>query len=238
MSIATSISRFAEYYRRHGMAATLQRMRGAVRRMLFAGRMALFYCDLDNHHLSSANLSSVWKVRQLRARADLTPEHLRQMTEFWNPRLATKNINDRFARGASLWLVDCEGRLAGYGWTLQGTTMEPYYFPLASDDVHLFDFNIFPQYRGRGLNPFLVDQILCELASQHAGRAFIEAAEWNHAQLASLEKTRFRRLGTVRSFRLMGHTLVFWTEIPPPPTPVKSMNSADPSLRIAGSREQ
>ena len=238
MSIATSISRFAEYYRRHGFAATISRARLAAKRVLFADRMVLFYCDLNHHHLSSANLSSGWKVHQLRARTELTPKHFRQMTEFWNPKLATKNIDDRFARGASLWLVEGEDRLAGYGWTLQGTTMEPYYFPLASHDVHLFDFHVFPQYRGRGLNPFLVDHILGELASQHAGRAFIEAAEWNDAQLASLQKTRFRRLGTVRSFRLVGHTFVFWAEMQPPAPPVNNVSSADPSLRIAGSREQ
>ena len=199
--------------------------------------MVVFYCDLDDRRLSEVNLPTGWKVKRLRALAELAPEHVRQMTEFWNPKLASKNINQRFAKGASLWLVECGDGLAGYGWTLQGSTVEPYYFPLASDDVHLFDFHVFPQFRGRGLNPFLVGHILCELASQRGGRAFIEAAEWNNAQLASLQKTPLRRYGLVRSFRMFGHTFVSWTEKQPLPADPKGVNSDDQPLRMAGSSE-
>ena len=77
------------------------------------------------------------------------------MTSFWNPKLAHRNIKERFDKGASLWLIKFEDRLAGYGWTLQGRTIEPHYFPLGQDDVHLFDFHVFPKYRGRGLTLFL-----------------------------------------------------------------------------------
>ena len=72
-----------------------------------------------------------------------------------------------------MWLIKSAGKLAGFGWTLQGDTIEPHYFPLAQDDVHLFDFHVFPQYRGQGLNPFLVNYILHSLASESSGRAFI-----------------------------------------------------------------
>ena len=47
MSISNSISRFAEYYKRHGLAATMRRAKLAAKRALFAGRMVVFYCDLD-----------------------------------------------------------------------------------------------------------------------------------------------------------------------------------------------
>jgi len=237
MSIVGSISRLAEYYRRHGLAATISRSKLAVERVLFARRMVVFYCDLDKPHPSQRNLPKAWKVQRLGALAELSQEYFRQMTEFWNPKLASKNITQRFAKGASLWLLEVDDRLAGYGWTLQGTTVEPYYFPLSKDDVHLFDFHVFPQYRGRGLNPFLVSSILSELASQNGGRAFIEAAEWNDAQLASLERTMFRRYGLVHSFRLFGHTFVSWIEKESLPADTKNMNSADPSLRMVGSGE-
>jgi GNAT superfamily N-acetyltransferase len=113
--------------------------------------------------------------------------------------------------GASLWLIKLEDNLAGYGWTLRGSSVEPHYFCLGPDDAHLFDFHVFPQYRGRGVNPFLVNSILRSLAAECGGRAFIEAAEWNRAQLASLSRTPFHRLGRARKFTIF-RTMVRWEE--------------------------
>jgi ribosomal protein S18 acetylase RimI-like enzyme len=109
-------------------------------------------------------------------------------------------------------------------------TIEPYYFPLGPDDVHFFDFYIFPSYRGRGINPYLVGQILHHVAEDNAGRAFIEAKEWNEAQLSSLRKTAFRRLGSVRTLRVPGSNLVLWAE--KPPVRVDALGESGPTNRI------
>jgi GNAT superfamily N-acetyltransferase len=143
--------------------------------------------------------------------AELGADRLRTMTTFWNPKLADRNIRERFARGASLWLAMSGNDLAGYGWTLQGATIDPYYFPLSQSDVHLFDFQVFPDFRGRGINPLLVTQILVALAHDGHTRAFIEAAAWNDAQLASLRKTPFHLLGTVRSLTIARHRVTRWS---------------------------
>lgn len=90
--------------------------------------------------------------------------------------------------------------------------MEPHYFRLGREDVHLFDFYVFPPYRGQGLNPLLLTNILHNLTTECAGRAFIEAAEWNHAQLASLRKTSFHRLGQASKFTIFRRTIVCWDE--------------------------
>jgi len=121
-------------------------------------------------------------------------------------------MKDRFDRGASLWMIKFEGRLAGYGWTLRGRTIEPHYIPLGPDDVHLFDFYVFPRYRGRGMNPVLVAGILHGFAVEGGSRTFIEAAVWNRAQLSSLAKTPFRKLGIVSKLTILGRTLVYWGE--------------------------
>jgi hypothetical protein len=60
------------------------------------------------------------------------------------------------------------------------------------------------------MNPYLVSHILRSLTAECSGRAFIEAAEWNEAQLASLRRTPFRHLGSARKFTLFQHTIVFW----------------------------
>ena len=211
MTISTSISRLTAYHARNGFRATVRRTGVAAKRALFANRMVLFYCDLSKPDLSSMPLPSFLKVERKKIAAELSAEDLKTMTNFWNPKLARRNIAERFEKGASLWLIRCDGNLAGYGWTLRGSTIEPHYFPLAQDDVHFFDFHVFPQYRGRGMNPFLVNQILRELVAEGPGRAFIEAAEWNQAQLSSLTRTPFRPLGFASKLTVFGRTLVLLT---------------------------
>jgi ribosomal protein S18 acetylase RimI-like enzyme len=210
MSVSNSISRLTVYFKRNGSRATLRRVGLAARRTLFFSRMVLFYCDLSTLGSPTADLTSSLKVERHTKQTGLSPQDLREITSFWNPDLARRNLKERFELGASLWLIRCEDSLAGYGWTMQGRTVEPHYFRLGPDDVHLFDFHVFPQYRGRGVNPLLVGNILRSLTVECQGRAFIEAAEWNQAQLASLQRTPFRHLGSARKFMLFRHTMVFW----------------------------
>jgi ribosomal protein S18 acetylase RimI-like enzyme len=211
MAMPASISRLAVYYTRYGFGSTVRRAGQAARRVLFSGRMVLFHCDLSALSSPAADLPTSLKVEQHKNQADLSPHDLQAITSFWNPKLARRKIKERFGLGASLWLIKAGEKLAGYGWTLQGRTVDPHYFPLGPDDAHLFDFYVFPEYRGRGINPLLVTYILRELAGHCRGRSFIEGAEWNQAQLASLQRTPFHRLGLARKITFFRHTIVFWT---------------------------
>lgn len=210
MSVLNSISRVTTYIQRRGLAATIRRAGVAVTRSI-SGRMVLYYCDLSQWDLPRAEAAVSFEVEQYRNQRDLHSADLTEITSFWNPGMAYRNLEERFGLGATLWLIRLDKRLAGYGWTLQGKTVEPHYFHFGTEDVHLFDFHVFPQYRGRGVNPALVNSILNSLASRVLGRAFIEAAEWNHPQLASLRKTPFRCLGLARKFKIFGKTMVCWS---------------------------
>ena len=212
MGVFTYVSRLRDYHARNGFWATVERFRVAAKRALFSNRSVLFYCDLATQTAPAADLPGFLKVERKKDAAELRPEDLQAMTSFWNPKLANRNIKERFDLGASLWLIKSDNKLAGYGWTLQGNTVEAHYFRLGQDDAHLFDFHVFPAYRGRGLNPVLVTHILQRLATSGAGRAFIEAAEWNKAQLLSLAKTPFRRLGSASKSTIFGRTIVCWAE--------------------------
>ena len=183
MAVSESISRLRAYHTRNGLVATVRRAWLATKRALFFRHSVLFYCDLSSLKGPAPDLPKSLKVERIRSSSELTLEDLQTMTSFWNPELASRNLKQRFELGASLWLIRSNGRLAGYGWTLKGGTVEPHYFPLGADDVHLFDFHVFTEYRGRGLNPLLVKQILHILAGEAPGRAFIEAAEWNQGHL-------------------------------------------------------
>lgn len=215
MSLSSGVSRLTEYRRRHGLAATVRRAGIAAKRSIFAGRMVVFYCDLDVAKLRQVTIPKTLAVERVRSLTDLKEKHLHEITAIWNPRLASRNIRERFEKRASLWLVECEGQLAGYGWTLQGAAIEPYYFPLTPGDVQLFDFYVFPKFRGRALHWLLTGHILQTLAGEGASRAFADTGEWNEAQLASFKMTSLRRLGVVRTYKIFGRQLTAWDPADP-----------------------
>jgi ribosomal protein S18 acetylase RimI-like enzyme len=212
MSIANSISRLTSYYSRHGFGATIRRGGLAAKRGLFSSRMVIFYCDLIKLATPPVNLPSSLKVERLRSYAELSAQDLQEMTSFWNPKQAHGNIRERFYRGATLWLVKSEDRLAGFSWTLRGSTIAPYYFLLGENDVQLFDFYVFPKFRGRAILWFLVAHILHSLKDEGAARVFGDVAEWNQASLSFYRMTPFRQLGMVRTFEIFGHKWLYWID--------------------------
>jgi len=217
MNISSSVSRITDYFKRNGLSATVRRVGLAAQRALFASRSVLFYCDLSTLKPPTADLPSLLKVVRHASQTEISPADLQEITSFWNPDLAHRNLKERFELGASLWLIKSEDHLAGYGWTLQGRTVEPHYFPLAADDVQFLDFHVFPKYRGRAMDWFLMTHILHRLAAEGRARAFGEAAEWNKASLSSFAMTPFRRLGWARKFTVLGHTIVSWSGGEPVP---------------------
>ena len=210
MSLPTLVSRFVVYYQRNGWRATTRRASIEARRNLFSNSKVILYCDLSEQRSLQADLPSSVTIERKRSKTELSGQDLQQIVNRWNPKLACRNIDERFGQGASLWLIKSKDELAGYGWTLKGHTIEPHYFLFGQNDVHLFDFYVLPQYRGQGMNPVLVTHILRNMAAEVGGRAFIEAAEWNRQQLSSLEKTPFRRLGRARKLTMFRHTIVCW----------------------------
>lgn len=212
MSNPSTISRFADYCKRHGFRATVRRAALAAKQAVFSNRMVVFYCDLAKQAAPPTNLPDSLRLERLGNYSDLSSHDLQEMTSFWNPKQAHRDILERFDRGASLWLIKCENRLAGYSWTIRGETIAPYYFPMTKDDVQLFDFYVFPKFRGRAILWFLIIHILHNLADEGAARVFGDVAEWNQASLSFYKTTPFQRLGLTRKFTIWGHTFVWWAE--------------------------
>jgi GNAT superfamily N-acetyltransferase len=176
---------------------------------MFSNRMVLFYLDLARSEPHGLPLGVAVETKS--AASEVAHTDFEQIASISDSKTANQMLEERFSAGAILWLVRCEHRLAGYGWTLRGRTMQPHYYALGKNDVHLFDFLIFPQFRGRKLNPALVMYIVSELRARSYERAFIEAAEWNRSQLTSLSRTEFHQLGLARKVSVAGTTVVIWS---------------------------
>jgi ribosomal protein S18 acetylase RimI-like enzyme len=208
-AIFEPVTRVVDFLQRHGFRATILRFWVFVRR-IFSNRMVLFYVDVQQSEISSVSLPQLLTVQRKTSPAEMRSDDWEKIVNFWNPPTTRRNMLDRFRHGASLWLIRSADQLAGYGWTMTGQTIEPHYHPLGSNDVHLFDFLVFPEFRGRSLNPLLVDYILAQMVQEGRIRAFIEVREWNKPQLRSLGKTKFQLLGVARKKSFFGQAFVEW----------------------------
>lgn len=197
----------------------------------------VFYCDLDEQRLPPVNFPKNLRVARLRELAELSGVRLQEITSVWNAKLANQHVHERFEKGASLWLLENEEQLAGYGWTLRGRTIAPYYFPLGQDDVQLFDFYVFPKFRGRALHWLLTGHILHTLATEGRSRAFADTHEWNQAQLASFKMTPFLPLGFVKTYTMFGRVLTKWTVPQSKDQTQKSMADTKQAIKMLRSNE-
>jgi GNAT superfamily N-acetyltransferase len=214
VGISISINRATEYFKRHGLAETLKRAGLAMRRTLIANRMVVYCCDLATMPIKQVSIPESMSIERVRSEEALGAKNREAITSFWNPDLAQRNIQDRFQKGATLWLIRCGEILAGYGWTIQGRSVSPsYYFPILLGDVQFFDFLVFPKFRGRAIQWLLTAHILKTLKDEGASRAFADTHEWNQAQLASFKMTAFRPIGMVRTVTFFGRSFIRWSEI-------------------------
>lgn len=206
MSPTSSIARLWHYHRKHGFRGTLERAKIAFQRAVTTGQMVLYSCALP----VAGTLAPLGVLDRKKTFSTLSDDEMNRIGSHWNTDAMRKLAVERFAKSAELWLLRWNGTIAAYGWTLKGKTIEPHFFPIQADDVHLFDFFVFREFRGRSLNPSLVCQILESVGREGCKRALIEAAVWNRPQHASLAKTPFKRLGVARKFSLGKSTFVSW----------------------------
>ena len=115
-----------------------------------------------------------------------------------------------FSWGAVLWIAKVNDELIGYYWTIKRGFDGFYNFPMTSGDSVLVAGEVFPTYRGRGINPEMIHKIAHELKKDGITRIFIGSKIWNIAQLRSLTKTGFKKLGTVRMFNFFGKYITVW----------------------------
>lgn len=198
--------RILSYFQRNGLWPTVRRCFGELHRLSFFGRMVLFHCPLPLETVERTPWLHVERVSQ----STLLNGDRERLVNAWNPSIRVRQIADQFDAGSELWLGKLGGELAGFGWTIRGRTMETHFFPLLPDDLHLFDFFVFPEFRGRGVNVALMMKILTSISSEGIRRAFIECAAWNRPQLRSLRKTPFCRYGEATKISVLKRSVVLW----------------------------
>ena len=164
----------------------------------------------ENEYPLSPNYSIVCR----RSYNEITESELQTLTYYRGEKIVLAQIDDHFSKGACLWLIAIEEKVVGMVWTIRQKTLKPYYWPMTPYDVHLFDNEVFPDFRGRGINPLFIDHLLFKLKKEGLVRAFIETRELNGPEIRSLSKTCFNELGRAHKFHIFCCDITIFKKIP------------------------
>ena len=206
------------YYKYEGFFYTFKHAVRKVTHAIFGNliyygeKYVLFYADLKSAGVRKTVLPEGVSIERYRCRKDISYQDWETFCSHFRESYLQSTMKERFDKGASLWIVKVGGLLAGYIWSTKGATVNPYFGLLRPDEVNFFDNMIFEKFRGRGINPLLVNFVLYENKKHNCVRAFIETLTTNTAEIRSLAKTNFRRYGLAKShlFWNNGHLDVGW----------------------------
>jgi ribosomal protein S18 acetylase RimI-like enzyme len=206
-------TRFIRYYRRKGIVNTICHAFQKIRELLFRKPDILFFVDLPRLKNEEYIISDNVGVECVRSEAEISKQDLNMLFEHISEKIFAYYMEERFSKGALLWLVKVDGMLAGYIWSIAQRTIKPYYFPMTEKDVHLFDNFIFEELRGRGINQALVNYVLAKLRKKGLARAFIETNVANTPEIRALAKTGFVKFGLGRKYHIHGYCVAIWSKV-------------------------
>ena len=204
--------RAKRYYQKRGLIETLRHAILVVIRNCFQKEFILFTAELPQLGGREIVVPEGIVIVCRKKESEISEPEYEALLANGGKSIVAKQIKERFSKGAQIWLMKQEGYLVGFVWSIGEKPVKPYFFPLTASDVHLFDNEIFSDYRGKGSNPILIDYVLRELQKKGFLRAYIETAAWNKTEVQSLTKTAFQRLAVARRFSFFGKQIAVWSE--------------------------
>jgi ribosomal protein S18 acetylase RimI-like enzyme len=203
------------YYRKNGFWSSLKQLFVKIHKAMFPEPDIIYYADLVGLPAKESAGPDAIRIVERKTAAEITAEEREVLFDQIGKKLIEPQLTERFARGASAWFVYWKEQFAGMVWTLAGDTMEPFYYFIPPQDVHVFNNVIFPAYRGKGINPVLIETVLARLSERGYVRAYIETLVSNLAERKSLARTRFRPMGIARKKKYGDRQITCWsTKLP------------------------
>ena len=208
------VSRLIRYYKAQGLLKTFYRILEKLWYLVFPKANILYCVDLAELNTDRYVRPENMQIISYKNMNEIEEGEMAALTGYFSEYIIKRQMEERFDMGAVLWLLKVDDRVAGMIWSIKAKTVRPYYFLLATNDVHLFDNEIFSDYRGRGLNIILIEYALSGLRSMGLVRAFIDTNLRNTAEIRSLAKTSFNDFGLARKIHFGGRDITIWSKKP------------------------
>jgi len=202
--------RLARYFKSNGLVKTVCHCFEKAGQSIFGRRFIIFFVELTKLNDEGIRMPQNFAVECRKNVGEITKDELETLIHYGGERIIRYKLKNRFGKGAYLWLMKVGGRAVGMVWTTRQKTLQPYYYPMSPNDVHVFDNEVFLDYRGRGINPFLINYVVFALKKEGLVRAYIETRVKNIPEIRSLAKTHFSNYASAIKLHIFGHNITFW----------------------------
>jgi len=214
MSIGSQLRRTGRYVKAQGLAGFLRRCAQILWRSTLGSKVALFCHEPAEDERDAPRQPEGHAVVRCRRREGLSESDaetlVAQRGRYRGRDAVERYLKARFIKGAELWLLKVNDRIACFVWSTRGAMVSPFYVPLTANDVVVFDIETFSEFRGRGFAGSLTAHVVASLAKEGARRFYMTVKLWNGPSLQALRKTKFNRVATARKFSLLGRNITIW----------------------------
>lgn len=120
-----------------------------------------------------------------------------------------REANKLFLKKCELWLGQIEGRVVGLCWSRSQQQRTDYFVPLYDTDATILSCFVFPQYRGKGIYPTMLETMVNTMMTHdHIQTVYIDCKSWNTPSVRGIEKAGFIFVGQALRFVLFGKTKI------------------------------
>ena len=204
------MTRLIQYYRTNGLVGSFKRIQERIWIDYFCRNEVLYSVDLQHAHIPVPEIPPQYTVVERISQDEITNTELETFLHYREEKWVKPHHKERFEKGATLWIVNSGGKPCGFVWSVKGRTIGSHYFIFTENDTHLFDNEIFHDFRGQGINTYLLLSVLHRLKAGGTDRVHIETKVKNVPERFSLRKTPFIPYAVASKVRIPGHSIVCW----------------------------
>ena len=142
------------------------------------------------------------------ARSAVDPNIISKLQMTRRPELI-RELDKLFARGCELWLGVIEGEIVAICWSHSHKKRTDYFVALDEDDAMILSCFVFPQYRGRGIYPTMLETIVRTLkGNDQVSNVYIDCKSWNVPSIRGIQKAGFDFIGSAVRIVLCGRVWI------------------------------
>jgi hypothetical protein len=124
-----------------------------------------------------------------------------------------RQVDSQFLKGCELWLGRIEGAVEGVCWSRSHTLRSDYFVPLKETDANILSCFVFPECRGKGIYPAMLETMVSLLFAQDQIRnVYIDCKSWNIASIHGIQKAGFILIGKAVRMVLFGKAWIIWSQ--------------------------
>jgi hypothetical protein len=124
-----------------------------------------------------------------------------------------RQVDDLFSKGCELWLGRIDGAIKGVCWSRSHTRRSDYFVPLKETDATILSCFVFPECRGKGIYPAMLETMVSLLFAQDQIRnVYIDCKSWNIASVRGIQKAGFVSIGKAVRMVLFDKVWIMWNQ--------------------------